>query len=81
MGYSASLLRRAVKAAGGSRYALSKLTDLPESHLSEVWHGKRRVPAAWVLPLAKVAGVDPADAMERHARERKLLRRMRIVGD
>lgn len=63
MGYGRDLLERAA-ANAGSRYALSKMTGIPESALSYAWNGKRQVPASWVLKLARVAEVDPTEAME-----------------
>jgi DNA-binding transcriptional regulator YdaS (Cro superfamily) len=76
MGYGKDLLDRAA-AKAGSRYALSKVTGIPESNLSEATHGKRNVPASWVLKLARVAEIDPTEAMEMHDLERAEKKRLR----
>jgi hypothetical protein len=69
MSYGKDLLDRAT-AKAGSRYALHKLTEIDESDLSKAASGKRDVPASWVLKLARVAEVDPLQAMEQHDAER-----------
>jgi len=69
MRYGKDLLTKAVERAG-SRYKLSQITAIPQSDLSDAWNGKRGVPASWVLRLARVAGVDPTEAMELHDLER-----------
>lgn len=76
MKYGKTLLDRAIEQAG-SRYALSKITEIPQSHLSDAFHEKREVPASWVLKLARVAGVDPTEAMEMHDLERAEKKRAR----
>jgi DNA-binding transcriptional regulator YdaS (Cro superfamily) len=76
MGYGKDLLAKASEAAG-SRYALAKLTGIAESNLSDAWNGKRQVPASWILKLARVAGVDPTEAMEFHDLERAEKKRLR----
>ncbi len=76
MSYAKNLLDRAT-ATAGSRYALAKLTGLNESDLSKAANGKRGVPAAWVLPLARVAGVDPTEAMEFWDMDRAEKKRLR----
>lgn len=78
MSYGKALLTAAAEKAG-SRYALSKLTDIPQSHMSDVILGRRDVPASWVLKLSRVAGVDPTEAMEHwdlDQAEKKRLRRL-----
>lgn len=70
MGYSKQLLDRAA-AAAGSRYALSKMTGIPQGNLSEAANGIRQVPASWVLDLATIAGVDPGTAMTEWKLERQ----------
>jgi len=78
MGYGKDLLDRAT-AKAGSRYALSKITGIPQSDMSDVVHGRREVPASWVLKLARVAEVDPTEAMEfwdYDRAEKKRLRRL-----
>jgi DNA-binding transcriptional regulator YdaS (Cro superfamily) len=67
--YGKALLTRAV-ARAGSGYALARTTEIQESHISEALKGKRQVPASWVLKLARVAEVDPLQAMEHHDAER-----------
>lgn len=76
MPYGKDLLTAAVEKAG-SRYALSKATGLAESELSRVWNGQRDVPASWVLPLARVAEVDPTEALENWDLERAEKKRLR----
>lgn len=70
MGYGVQLLRQAVEVAG-SRYKLAALADLREGHLSEAWHGKRRVPESWVFNLAEVVGVDPAEAIRQYRADKR----------
>lgn len=76
MTYGKDLLARAAEKAG-SRYALAKLTGLDEGDLSKAARGKREVPASWVLKLARVAGIDPTEAMEMHDLERSEKKRAR----
>lgn len=76
MSYGKALLARATEQAG-SGYALAKVTGLAESHISEAMRGKRDVPASWVLKLARVAGIDPTEAMENHDLERSEKKRLR----
>lgn len=76
MGYGKDLLDRAA-AKAGSRYALSKLTGIAESNLSRATHGTRDIPASWVLPLARVAEVDPTEALEMWDLERAEKKRLR----
>lgn len=63
MGYARDLLAAAA-AKAGSRYALAQITGIDESDLSKAARGKRGVPASWILPLARVAKIDPTEAME-----------------
>lgn len=76
MGYGKDLLERAA-AKAGSRYALSKLTGIPQSDMSNVVTGKRDVPASWVLKLARIAEIDPTEAMESWDLERSEKKRLR----
>jgi hypothetical protein len=76
MGYGKELLTAAAEKAG-SRYALAKATGIAESALSYAWNGKRDVPASWVLPLSRVAGVDPTEAMENWDLDRAEKKRLR----
>lgn len=76
MSYGKRLLDQAAEKAG-SRYALAKLTEIDEGDLSKVASGKRDVPASWVLKLARVAGIDPTEAMEMHDLERAEKKRLR----
>jgi DNA-binding transcriptional regulator YdaS (Cro superfamily) len=76
MTYGKDLLTKAV-AKIGTRYALAKATGLAESEISRAWNGKRDVPASWVLPLARVAEVDPTEAMESWDLERAEKKRLR----
>lgn len=79
MSYGKDLLAKAV-AEAGSGYALAKTTEIAESHISEAMRGKRDVPASWVLKLARVAGVDPTEAMENHDLERAEKKRLRQLS-
>jgi hypothetical protein len=70
MEYGKWLIDTAAKACGGSRYALSQTTKIPEQNLSAVYLGKRQFPLAWVVPLAELAGVDPSKAWAEVTAER-----------
>jgi DNA-binding transcriptional regulator YdaS (Cro superfamily) len=76
MSYGKQLLDRAA-AKAGSRYALAKLTDISQGNMSEVASGKRHVPASWILKLARIAEIDPTEAMEHWDLERSELKKKR----
>lgn len=84
MQYSISLIDRAAEICG-SRYKLSKRINVPQSHLSEVHHGKRRLPLDWVFDLAEIVGEDKEQAlklvtMERTKSEEKRSRLGKLVA-
>lgn len=78
MTYGKTLLDKAAEKAG-SRYALAKITGIAESGLSRAATGERDVPAAWVLPLAQIAGVNPTAAMEAWSQERAQKKKARAA--
>lgn len=79
MSYGKDLLDRAA-AKAGSRYALAKITGIDEGDLSKAAKGTRNVPASWVLPLARVAEVNPTEAMEFWDLERAEKKRRRRLS-
>jgi len=71
MSYGLTLIDKAAKRCGGSRYALSQATGIPQSTLSAVVNGKRSFPLSWCLRLATIAGVDPGEALRKLDAERR----------
>lgn len=68
--YSKTLIDKAV-ANAGSRYRLAKQLGVSEQNLHAVYHQRRPLPMTWVYALAKLANVDPGEALE-HVTDDKL---------
>lgn len=69
MQYGQSLIDKAAQICG-SYYKLSKRINVPESNLSCVRKGTRRVPLDWALDLAEITGDDPGEVLKLLTMER-----------
>ncbi len=69
MQYGISLLDKAAEICG-SYYKLSKRLNVPESNLSAVRHGKRRLPLDWAYELAEITGDDKDEVFKLVTMER-----------
>lgn len=64
MEYAKALIDKAGEMCG-SFYRLSHETGFPQSTISAIRAGKRRLPLEWVPVLAELAGENPRDALAR----------------
>lgn len=82
-----TLLDKAAKATG-SFYALSKDTGIPQSNMTNVMQGKRKMPMEWVPLLAEIAGGDVttelalilAEQLPEESRGRAILEKWRATN-
>lgn len=81
-----TLLDKAAQVAG-SFYALSKATGIPQSNMTHVMQGKRRLPMEWVPLLCEIAGGDlgtelalvMAEQLPEDSRARQILEKARAT--